>query len=256
MVKERQPLHARCEGKVHGQLGRGMAPCQLARVLLQRVLRVVDHEVSAGKELHVPLVLMMNSHDLSWLSYLGVMARVRLVIGSVDHRHAAGFQAVTHRKPGMVQVTGGDLNGAKVKGALGKLVVANRGVELAKCHREIRVLHLPGEGILQALPQTLRRVDVPFVPLDEERSKKGKSLDVVPVRVSEQEMTAHGTLARRHKVSTQIMSTGAAVQDNQSPISSPHLHTGGVPPVANRARPRLCQRASRPPEPNTHRYSF
>ena len=50
MVKERQPLHARCQGKVHGQLGRAMAPCQLARVLLQRVLRVVNHEVSIGQE--------------------------------------------------------------------------------------------------------------------------------------------------------------------------------------------------------------
>ena len=118
MVKERQPLHARCEGKVHGQLGRAMAPCQLARVLLQRVLRVVDHEVSAGKELHVPLVLAVNRKELSRVGHLGLMARVRLVIGGVDHHHAAGFQAVTHRKPGVVQVTGGDLNGAKVKGAL------------------------------------------------------------------------------------------------------------------------------------------
>src|SRR6266481_4335815 len=256
MVKERQPFRARREGKVHGQLGRAMAPCQLARVLLQRVLRVVDHEVSAGKELHVPLVLAVNREELSRVGHLGLMARVRLVIGSVDHRHATGFQAVTKRKPGVVLVTGSDLNGAEVKGAFDKVMVANRGAELAKCHREIRVLHLPGEGILQALPQTLRRVDVPFVPLDEERREKGKTLDVVPVRVSEQEMTAHGALARRYEASAQIMSTGAAVEDNQRPVCGAHLHTGGVAPVANRARPRLCQGASRPPKPNTHRYSF
>src|SRR5207344_3069952 len=101
------------------------------------------------------------------------------------HRHATGFQTVTQRKPRVVQITGGDLNGTKVKGTLAKLVVANRGVELAECHREILVLHLPGEGILQALPQTLRRVDVPFVPRDEEWREKKKPLDVVPVRVSE-----------------------------------------------------------------------
>src|SRR4029077_16754739 len=256
MVKERQPFRARREGKVHGQLGRAMAPCQLARILLQRVLRVVDHEVSAGKELHVPLVLAVNREELSWVGHLGLMARVRLGIGSVDHRHATGFQAVTKRKPGVVLVTGGDLNGAEVKGAFDKVMVANRGAELAKCHREIRVLHLPGEGILQAPTQTLGRVDVPFVPLDEERREKGKALDVVPVRVSEQEMTAHGALARRYEASAQIMSTGAAVEDNQRPVCGAHLHTGGVAPVANRARARLCQRASRPPEPNTHRYSF
>src|SRR5215813_13245292 len=104
------------------------------------------------------------------------MARVGLVIGSVDHRHTACFQPVTQRDPGVVQVTGGDLNSAKVKGAFGKIVVANRGAELAKRYREIRVLQLPCEGILQALPQTLRRVDVKFVPLDEERRKKGKPL--------------------------------------------------------------------------------
>src|SRR5215472_7130281 len=112
------------------------------------------------------------------------MARVRLVIGSVDHRHTACFQPVTQRDPGVVQVTGGDLNGAKVKGAFGKIVVANRGAELAQCHREIGIFHLPSEGILQALPQTLSRVDVKLVSWDKERRKKRKPLDMVPVRVS------------------------------------------------------------------------
>src|SRR4029453_15786603 len=142
MMKERQPLHSRGNGKVHRQFGRAMAPCQLARVLLQRVLRVVDHEVSAGKELHVPLVLAVNREGLGWVRHLGLMARVRLMIGGVHYRYTAGFQAVTQRKPGVVQVTGRDLNAAEVKGALAKLVVANRGIELAKCYREILVLHL------------------------------------------------------------------------------------------------------------------
>jgi hypothetical protein len=156
----------------------------------------------------------------------------------------------------VVQVSGGDLNGAKVKGALGKLVVTDRGAELAKCHREIRVLHLPGECILQALPQTLRRVDVKFVPIDEERREKRKPLDMIPVSVRKQEMTADGALARRHEASAQIVSAGAAIEDNQRPVRGAHLHAGGITPVANRARPRLCQRAARPPEPNTHCRSF
>src|SRR5215470_2511925 len=142
------------------------------------------------------------------------MARVRLVIGGVDHRHAASFQAVTQCKAGVVQVTGGDLNGSKVKGAFGKLVVANRSVELAKRHREIRVLHLPGESILQTLPQALRRIDVPFVTMDEEWREKGKTLDVIPMGVGKQEMSAYGALARHYQAPTQIMGAGAAVQDN------------------------------------------
>src|SRR5215831_13523384 len=170
-----------------------------------------------------------------------MMARVRLMIGGVDHNHAAGFQAVTQCKPGVVQVTGGDLNGTKIKSAFAKIMIANRSVELAKCHWEIRVLHLPGEGILQALPQTLCRVDVPFVSRDEEWREKRKPLDVVPVGMSKQEMTANWMLARRHEASAQIMCTGATVQDNQRPICGPHLHAGGVSPVANRARPGLCQ---------------
>src|SRR5262245_41818710 len=181
------------------------------------------------------------------------MARVRLVISNVDHRHAAGFQAITQRKPGVVQVTGSDPNGAKIKSALAKLVVTNRGVELTKRHREILVFHLPGECIFKPLPQTQRRVDVPFVAWNEKWRKKRKTLDVVPVRVSEQEMTAYWSFARCHQASAQIMRAGAAVEDNQCPVRGPHLHAGGVAPVANRARPRLCQRPARPPEPNTHR---
>src|SRR5262245_31840042 len=105
------------------------------------------------------------------------MARVRLVISDVDHRHAADFQAITQRKPGVVQITGGDLNGTKVKGTLAKLVVANRGVELSKGHREILVFHLPGECIFKPLPQTQRRVDVPFVAWNEKWREKRKTLD-------------------------------------------------------------------------------
>jgi hypothetical protein len=150
----------------------------------------VDHEVSAGEELHVPLVLPVNREELSWVARVGLMARVRLVIGSVDHRYAARFQAKTQCNARVVQVTGSDLNGTQVKDALGKLVVAYSGAELAKRHWKIRILHLPGEGILQALPQTLRRVYVPFVSLDEEWREKGKTLDVIPVRVSDQEMPA------------------------------------------------------------------
>src|SRR4029453_17807953 len=69
-------------------------------------------------------------------------------------------------------------------------------------------------------------------------------------------MTAYGALAGRHETSAQIMSTGAALQDNQRPVRGAHFHAGRVSPVANRARSRLCQRAPRPPEPNTHGYSL
>src|SRR2546422_2522097 len=109
MVKECQPLHARCEGKVHSQLGWAMAPRQLARVLFQRVLRVVDQEVSAGKELHVPLVLAVDREALSSVGSLVLMARVRLVIGHIDRYDGAGFQGAIHRKAAVVQRTGGGL---------------------------------------------------------------------------------------------------------------------------------------------------
>ena len=121
----------------------------------------------------MPLVLAVDRDRLSRVRHLGLMARVRLVIGGVNHHSAAGFQAVTQCKPGVVQVTRGDLNGAEVKAALAKFVVVNRGAELAECYREIRVLHLPGKGVLQTLPQALRRVDVPFIAGDEERREKG-----------------------------------------------------------------------------------
>ena len=49
---------------------------------------------------------------------------VRLMIGGVDHRHPAGFQAIAQREPWVVQITGGDLNGAKIEGTFAKIVVA------------------------------------------------------------------------------------------------------------------------------------
>lgn len=133
----------------------------------------MNHEVGAGEKFDVALILTMNAWQLSGVAHIAVMRRVRLVIRGVDDADTTAFQPVTQREPGMVQITGRHSNSAELKRSFDKFVVADYGAELPQRDREILVLHLTGESILQSLSQALRRVDVPFVPRNKERREKG-----------------------------------------------------------------------------------
>ena len=63
VMEERQARRVGGAGKIHRQLGGRVPPGQLGRVLLQRVLRVVDDQVRVGEELDVPLVLPMHARE-------------------------------------------------------------------------------------------------------------------------------------------------------------------------------------------------
>ena len=52
---------------------------------------------------------------------------------------------------------------------------------------KIGILHLPGQGFTQGLAEALRAVYVPFVTGHKKQSKEWDALDVIPMRMADQE---------------------------------------------------------------------
>jgi hypothetical protein len=61
------------------------------------------------------------------------------------------------------------------------------GTELIECDWEVNVLHLSGERLAKRLVETCWPINIPVTPGNKQRCKKRKSLDVIPMRVTEQD---------------------------------------------------------------------
>ena len=124
-----------------------------------------------------------------------LIAGVWFVVGRVDDGCPAHVEAIAQRQRGMVQVARCDSPTVEVKGALNEVVEANGRPKLLQGYRKIRVLHLPSQGLLQAVSQSSWSIDIPGVARYKERREKRKTLDVVPMRVGDEKVPIDGALA-------------------------------------------------------------
>ena len=147
----------------------------------------MNDEVRVRKEIDVTLVLLVPR----WLT-LRSCRRVRgmgLVIRRVHNRIAAGLQAIAQRESRVIEILRGDAHLPDREFALGDIVKANRRSELRQRDGEVVVLHLTRQRHFELASERARSIDVPGVAGHEQRREKGEPLDVIPVRVGEQEVS-------------------------------------------------------------------
>mmetsp|Transcript_28434 Transcript_28434/g.66726 ORF Transcript_28434/g.66726 Transcript_28434/m.66726 type:complete len:387 (-) Transcript_28434:18-1178(-) len=77
-----------------------------------------------------------------------------------------------------------------VEVALSEVVIPDVGPEVVEVDGEVIVLHLPGERIANAPGATARTVHVPRHAGDEQRDEEREALDVIPVRVGDEDVSA------------------------------------------------------------------
>jgi len=110
------------------------------------------------------------------------------------------LQAITKRKDGMIRISRRDSDIANCKTAFHKVVIADVGSALVKRNGEIHVLHLPCQSLMQRLTQSPRAVYVPFVPARKKRIKEWDTLDVIPMRVTDQNVPASALIVTRNQL--------------------------------------------------------
>ena len=89
----------------------------------------------------------------------------------------------------MVQVSRSDRDVIDLEFAFDQLVVVDLGAHFIEPHREIGILHLPGQRFLDGLPDASGRVNVPFVSWHKKRSKERNALNVIPMSMTNEDVT-------------------------------------------------------------------
>ena len=113
--------------RLHRVFDRAVAPAALGLVLGGRVLRVVDDEIGAGKELDVTAVLLGQVAGAG-----GQMPRMRLVIARVDDGDAVRLEPIAERERRMVEILRRDANVADVEDAFHDVVVPDARARAAR----------------------------------------------------------------------------------------------------------------------------
>jgi hypothetical protein len=103
----------------------------------------------------------------------------------------------------MIQIVGGDFDIVDVEGALDEVVIADLGSALIERDGKIVVLHLPGQGLTQGLAEALGAINVPFVTGRKKRTKEREALDMIPMRMANQDVAAQPLGAARHQLLTE-----------------------------------------------------
>ena len=147
------------------------------------------------------------------------------MIACVHQNGSVSFQPEPKGESRMIHVLCSDRDVAKLKVTFDQFVIADLGAHLIQPHRKIRIPHLPGERILQGLSEPFGRVDVPFVARNEERSKKGNTLNMIPMGMTDQNMATHSSLTGAHQSLPQVVKAGSTVDNHQCIGGSSHLDT-------------------------------
>src|ERR1700735_2945594 len=115
---------------------------------------------------------------------------MRFVIARIDKGGGVGLQPGGPSWCPRVEVAAGHLDVPNPQPSLDELAIANCGAELLKGYGKIGRLHLASQSLPQALVEAARPVDVPLKAGNEKWREKWDTLNVVPVGVADQNMTA------------------------------------------------------------------
>src|ERR1700682_295785 len=176
----------------------------------------------------------------------------RLVVETVPPRCAVGFDSVAHRHDRMIEKLRRDPRAADCVDALGQVVVGDRGRQLVQRDGEVGVLHLATQDLMQRTAAAFRTIDRGGVPFDKGRGEERKALNVIPVRMSEENVRVYGFLALGHQLGGKPVRAGAAVKNQKVAFGGGQLDAGGIAAEVVRARPGGGDRPPRSPETYSH----
>ncbi len=110
---QRELSDARFACDTHRVLDRAVAPVDFVRIFSRRVLRIVNEQIRAGRELGVSQVGSIEPYVT-----VGGGMRIDLVIARVDDGRAVALEPVGERQRGMVEMVRRDADVVDLETAL------------------------------------------------------------------------------------------------------------------------------------------
>src|SRR4029450_1609499 len=175
-----------------------------------------------------------------------------LVVAQVHYRRAVRFDAVAQRHRRMMEILRNDPRTADVVRSFSELPEVDGGRKLADLDGEVRELHLTGKNFGQRMSAPFWTADGDLVPGNEERGEEGEALDVIPMRVAEQDHRRDGLRGVCHELRAQRASTRPAVEYETGPFARRHFHARGIAAEADGPRTGGGDRPPGPPESHSH----
>ena len=266
VVEQRQARRARLAADLDRVARARVAVVRDALVVLGREHRVVDDQV---RSLAQPYHALAHARELLPVlrGQLGARRRrprdelvleqdvgERRGVGDVDDRGAVHGQAVRRRDVRVVEPRARDLDvGDRELGRVGQLVELDGGVGLRERDGEVRIVRLRREHRLQVQVVALARVDGHLVAALVERREVRQPLDVVPVRVADQQVDARVPgLAFAGQLLAELADPGAGVDDDARPRRRADLDARGVAAVTFGLGSRHGKRPANAPEADPH----
>jgi len=219
-MRESQALHTGHLRNLHRLIEAAVSPSAPFLQFLGRVLRVVDQQVRASRQLYQPRINL--------LAVLDICAN--------DEHFAISLEAETISATGMVVPLGADhgfhiLDASEVLTGISDLQELKSGSHVIQLHWEIFLLHLDFENLPQigdclAMAERQKR---DFLTGVISLSKEGKAPDVVPVKVRERYEDLVLLVANGAEVSAEISQSRACVNDGDAVrIGERDLQAGSV----------------------------
>jgi hypothetical protein len=219
-MRQSQALHTGHLRNLHGLIEAAVSPSAPFLQFLGRVLRVMDQQVRAPRQLHQPRIDLLAVLD----------------IGANDEHFAVPLNPETICATGMVVPLSADhgfhiVDTGEVLAGISDLQELEIGPHVIQLHREIFRLHLDFENLPQIadclVPADRQKRD--FLARIISLGKKRKALDVVPVEVREQDDNLFLLVADGAEVSAQISQSRPGVNDGDAiRIGERDLQAGGV----------------------------
>ena len=220
VMREGQALYASHFSNLHGLIKAAVAPTAPFLKFLGRVLRVMDQQVSAARQLHQSLINLL----------------AMLNVGANDQHSAMSFDPKAMRATGVIVFLGGDqgfhiVDAAEVFAGVGDLQKLEIGSHLFQLHWEVFRLHLDLEDLPQMTNGLIpaKREERDFLTGIIGRGKERKALDVVPVKVRERDHDLFLLVPDGEEVAPQISQSRSSVNDGDAVgIGKRDLQTGRV----------------------------
>jgi len=219
-MREGQALHAGHLRDLHGLIEATVSPTAPFLQFLSRVLRVMDQQVRAARQLHQPLINLV--------AMLHICANDQHLAISIDPETVcATWMVVPLSADDGVHI----IYASEVLAGISDLQELESGPHLIQLHREILRLHLDFENLPQ-IGDCLTMADgqerdflVGIISLSKER----KTLDVIPVKVRERDDDLVLLVADGAEISAQISKSRARVDNGDAVrVGERDLQAGGV----------------------------
>ena len=186
-------------------------------VLLRQILRVIDEDVRAFRELAHVLV-----ED-------GVS---RLIVSGIDNHFIFGLNAEAEASLGMIEPHGLDNAIVECDAVFFDVIKMPVRRHLTHVHRKVRIGHLFFDGPLQSAATAGGMEEKIVVRVGIKRKEEWNALNVVPMKVRQKNVSVDGSILMLGvKLLAQITKAGAAIENIDLAVDA-HFNAGGITPVA------------------------